>query len=311
MCAIAAIGAALGGGHFAAHATEGGVGRPITGQQVFSNAGIVPPEPGWVAQFSSIYYKGDMGGNRAVPIVGNVGAGIDMKVSYNIANLTRVWGTGPGGWSYASAIGLPLQYTKVQTSLTTVRRDIGNSDDSTQFADMLFTPIAAGYHFSKTEHLSLSLPIYAPTGSYDPNRLANAGQNVWTFMPTVAYTRLDGKGGEFSVLSALEFYTRNNDTDYKSGTLFRIDALWTVGLKNGWSVGAVGGWIEQISDDSSPLADRVGGFRGSAFGIGPVVNWGGKLGNLPGSFSARWVPDWTTDNRPKGNGFSLSFVLQF
>jgi hypothetical protein len=27
-------------------AAEGGVGRPITGQQVFSNAGIVPPEAG-------------------------------------------------------------------------------------------------------------------------------------------------------------------------------------------------------------------------------------------------------------------------
>uniref|UniRef100_UPI0030D75BEE hypothetical protein n=1 Tax=Pseudomonas sp. EA_5y_Pfl2_R50 TaxID=3088691 RepID=UPI0030D75BEE len=38
------------------YAAEGGVGRPITGQQVFSNAGIVPPEPGWVMSLSSIWY---------------------------------------------------------------------------------------------------------------------------------------------------------------------------------------------------------------------------------------------------------------
>jgi hypothetical protein len=30
-----------------AMATEGGIGRPITGQQVYSDAGIVPPTPAW------------------------------------------------------------------------------------------------------------------------------------------------------------------------------------------------------------------------------------------------------------------------
>jgi hypothetical protein len=43
-------------------AVEGGVGRPITGQQVFSNAGIVPPEPGWVMSLTSIWYDGDLKG---------------------------------------------------------------------------------------------------------------------------------------------------------------------------------------------------------------------------------------------------------
>jgi hypothetical protein len=89
------------------------------------------------------------------------------------------------------------------------------SDKGTQFADALVTPIAAGYHFDAVNHISFSLPIYVPTGAYNDNRLANAGQNNYTFMPTVAFTHLDGKGGELTLSSGLEFYTENDATDYQ------------------------------------------------------------------------------------------------
>ncbi|MGH8399268.1 MAG: SphA family protein, partial [Gammaproteobacteria bacterium] len=92
------------------YATEGGVGRPITGQQVFSNAGVVPPDPGWVMSLTSIWYDGKLKGSRTVPIAGELSSGLDMKVSYTLANFTHVWDTGKGRWSYASAIGVPVQY---------------------------------------------------------------------------------------------------------------------------------------------------------------------------------------------------------
>ena len=63
-------------------AAEGGGGRPMTGLQVFSNAGIVPPEPGWVMSLSSFWYDGELKGNVQVPIVGALSAGLDLKVSY-------------------------------------------------------------------------------------------------------------------------------------------------------------------------------------------------------------------------------------
>lgn len=159
-------------------ATEGGVGRPITGQQVISNAGVIPPAPGWVMSLTSIWYDGDLRGNAQVPIVGALSTGLDMKVSYTMANFTRVWDTGKGSWNYASAIGVPVQYTDVTASITGPRgRTLGREDTGTQFADMLVTPIAAGYHFDEVNHLSLSLPIYVPTGAYNDNRLANPGQD--------------------------------------------------------------------------------------------------------------------------------------
>jgi hypothetical protein len=294
-----------------ATATEGGMGRTLTGQQVTSYAGIVPPTPGWVFGVTSVNYKGDMSASREVPIGNTVSAGLDIGLSYNLANVTRVWNTGTGRWNFASAIGLPFQYTQVEVSASGSRRSFGTEDSGTQMSDLLVVPIAAGYHISETDHLSLSLPIYAPTGAYDANRLANAGLNVWTFSPTFAYTRLLAGGAEFTVTTALDIYTRNDDTDFKNGTVFRLEGMWTTALGGGWTLGAVGGWIEQLQDDAGPLAERLGGFKGRAVGAGPILNWSGKFGGQPASLSARWVYEFDVKNRPKGNGIGLNLTLPF
>ena len=291
-------------------AAEGGVGRPITGQQVFSNAGIVPPEPGWVMSLTSIWYDGDLKGGKGVPISGEIGADLDMKVSYTMANFTHIWDTGKGRWNYASAIGVPVQYTDINISITGPRgRTLGTEDTGTQFADMLITPIAAGYHFDEVNHLSLSLPIYVPTGAYNDDRLANPGQNTYTFMPTVAFTHLIGKGGEFTLSSGLEFYTENDATDYRNGNIFTLDALWTHGFGNGWNAGLVAGYIQQVTDDSGSGA--TSGFRGRSVGAGPTVGWSGKFADAQANISARWVPEFDTKNRPEGNGISVNLTLAF
>ena len=291
-------------------AAEGGVGRPITGQQVFSDAGIVPPEPGWVMSLTSIWYDGDLKGNAQVPIVGALSTGLDMKVSYTMANFTRVWDTGKGRWNYASAIGVPVQYTDITASITGPRgRTLGTEDTGTQFADMLVTPIAAGYHFDELNHIAFSLPIYVPTGAYNDDRLANSGQNTYTFMPTVAFTHLDGKGGEFTLSSGLEFYTENDATDYRNGNIFTLDALWTHGFGNGWNAGLVAGYIQQVTDDSGSGA--TSGFRGRSVGAGPTVGWSGKFADAQANISARWVPEFDTKNRPEGNGISVNLTLAF
>jgi len=294
-----------------AAATEGGIGRPITGQQVYSGAGVVPPTPGLVLSLNSVYFDGDMGGSRQVPLGRSISAGVDAKVSYNLTNLTYVWNTGPGRWNFASAIGLPFQYTKVNAQASGLRGGLSQVDSNTQFADILINPIVAGYHFSETEHLALSLPVYAPTGSYDPDRLANAGQNTWTVSPTIAYTRLFASGGEFTALTAIDFYTRNKDTDYKNGAVFRIDAMWTTAVAPQWRLGVVGGWIAQLQKDTGGNSDALKGFKGHAIGLGPVVTWSGKIGQQPAAFSARWVADIEVKNRPKGNGLSLALTLPF
>ena len=93
--------------------------------------------------------------------------------------------------------------------------------------------------------------------------------------------------------------------------MFRIDAMWTTTVAPQWHLGVVGGWIQQIQDDRGPTADRLNGFKGYSVGLGPIVTWSGKIGNQPAAFSARWVADIATKNRPKGNGIAVSLTLPF
>src|ERR1700684_578469 len=45
-------------------ATEGGIGRPITGMQIAPYAGIVPPTDDWIISVTSIYYEGSLGASK-------------------------------------------------------------------------------------------------------------------------------------------------------------------------------------------------------------------------------------------------------
>jgi hypothetical protein len=130
----------------------------------------------------------------------------------------------------------------------------------------------AGYHLTKTDHIALSVQMYAPTGAYSTSRLANAGQNTWTFIPTVTYTKLLPEHNvELSANYGVEFYTTNNETHYHNAPISVLDLLALKRFTGGWGVGVVGGWIQQLGDDTGGLADVTGGSSGHALGIGPMA----------------------------------------
>lgn len=186
------------------HAAEGALGRPISGTSMVANAGIVPPEPVTVVNFGEIYFDGSISGGRLVPLVGQTSLDVDAKVAFTLATLLKVWDTGPGAWNFASSITLPYVWTQVNATLTAGPRQAGAQDTASNLFDLYVTPITAGYHFSKTEHVALSFNIWAPTGRYDKNALANPSLNNWTFIPQVAYTRiLPEQGLQFDAVAGL------------------------------------------------------------------------------------------------------------
>ncbi|MFM0509283.1 SphA family protein [Paraburkholderia sp. RL17-373-BIF-A] len=290
-----------------ASATEGGIGRPITGQQVMPYGGVVPPTSDWIVSAATIYYEGSLGASKSIPIAGQVTAGVDVTAVYTILNAVKTWGITVGGWNFASSFGVPLQYTDISSFRGRLPNDHG-----TQFADIFFAPVVAGYHLTKTDHVALSVQIYAPTGAYNPNRLANAGQNTWTFTPTIAYTKLlPQENIELSLNYGLEFYTPNNDTRYHNAPVSVLDLLALKRFSSGWGVGVVGGYIQQIGHDSGGIADVVGGSQGHSVGIGPMITWSGKVQKTPVSASLRWVNEFNVSNRPKGNAVQLSVNATF
>ena len=160
-----------------AHATEGGLGRPITGLQGTSYAGLVPPTPGFTLEMGYAYYSGQIGGNIEAPFGRGTAIGVDA--SFGLLDFTGVyvWPTGEGRWNYATAVAVPFATVDVDAGLRIGRFTGSASDSASGLFDMTVVPVIASRHFSQTSHMSLALYIYAPTGSYDPDALANVSLN--------------------------------------------------------------------------------------------------------------------------------------
>lgn len=284
-------------------ATEGALGRQIAGTNVQPNGGIVAPKPITAVNFSQIYFDGKIGGSREAPIVGSLGVGLEGEISFTLATLMKVWDTGAGRWNFASAITVPYVWTKVDATLGSRRRTGQVSDEVSSLFDLYFSPIIAGYHFSETQHVALSLNVWAPTGKYDEDRLANPSLNNWTFVPQVAYTGIFPESGwQLDAVAGLQVFTRNSATDYRNAPLFSMDIMARKMFKNGIGAGLIVGTIQQLGNDKGDTADQLSGFRGRDWALGPVLTYDRKLADDRSlSLGLRWVPTIQSTNRLDSN----------
>lgn len=283
-----------------AQATEGALGRQVTGTTVQPNAGIVSPEPVTVVNLSELYIDGRIKGSRETPVGRMTTLGLDGEVAFTLATLMKTWDTGLGRWNFASSVTLPYVWTRVSATLTGPRGNQDkNSDTASNLFDLYFTPIIAGYHFSQTQHMSLSLNIWAPTGKYDENALANPSLNNWTFIPQVGYTGIfPDSGMQLDATANIQFYTRNSATDYRNAPIFGLDVMARKMVGNGVGLGLVAGIQLQMGNDKGPTADKLNGFKGHDFALGPILTYDRKLADKRSlSFSLRWTPTIASTRR--------------
>jgi len=287
------------------------MGRSITGAQIAPYVGIVPPAPGMHVSVSFINYAGDIGGRREVPIGGLAALDLHANVNLFAATFAYIWDTGKGRWNYASMFTAPYIQPDVRASLAIGPRQVQVKDRASGMFDLYFAPVIASYHVSEVEHWSFGLYVYAPTARYEKGRLANLGLNTWTFTPGVGYTHLFDRGSfEFSGLAGVDFYTKNDATDYTNGSVFHLDLLAMKRTPSGWGFGGVLGWIQQIEDDDGPTADRLNGFKGRALGAGPAIDFKQSFGKDSSiDFTLRWVKEFHVKNRLKGEPIVLNVVF--
>ena len=295
-----------------AFGAEGGLGRPISGASINPYAGVVPPLPGFAAGVAEAYYDASISGSTTVPIGRNLTLGVDMVASFTPISVIYIWPTQGKEWNFASGFSIPLAYVKAEAAVTLGRFTGRVKDDDFGVFDLVLVPIMASHHFSETDHLTFNLTIWAPTGKYDPDRLANLSTNTWTFIPGVAYTKIFPKCNvEMSAIWALQFDTENTATNYQNGVLSDFEFTVIKRWKDGFGIGGIGSWIQQLSDDSGPTADKLNGFVGQAFGVGPIVTYSTEIGKSHLDFNLRFVHEFDNRNRPEGNLIQLSSNLKF
>jgi hypothetical protein len=293
-------------------AVEGGLGRPISGMQITPYAGLVQPEPGLAVAVGETYYEGSIGGGLSVPIAGLLVANVDVKASFTPISLLYIWPTPTKTWNFASVAAFPLAWLEVEANTSLGPFTIRKKDSTFGLFDLAFTPIIASHHFSQTDHLAFDFTFWAPTGDFKTGRLVNLSLNNWTFIPGVAYTKIIPEANiELTGIWDMEFYTENPDTHFQNGILSDLEVLAIKRFKNGFGIGFIESWIQQVTDDEGAGADALNGFVGRAFGIGPIVTYSTKLGKSHLDLSARWIHDFDVSKRVEGNGFNFTASLKF
>jgi hypothetical protein len=283
-----------------APAVEGGIGNVIPGT-LATVIDLPPTQPGWIVQGSYLHY--DASASTPIADVQQKSRGPMLAGYYTFE--TKLLG------AYYS-VGASLPYFSVD-----VTADLGPfrlGDRNGGIGDITLVPLMLAWKDDAWQY-SAVLSVYAPTGSYDKNRLANPGLNYWTFDPTVGVSyNNESTGFNAALYTGIGINTRNRDTDYSSGAVLHFDASVQQLLPLGpgfVGIGAEAFYLTQVTADKGSGA-VFGDFKGRSAGIGPVLSYIQPLGGKQTlAAELRWLPETSVKNRLEGDVIWFKVVYQF
>jgi len=299
-------------------AEEAGSGHYSPGQM----ASFIDALPGYptialVNYFT--YYSGDVGGGRSLPLGGNVAAGVKATAYIDTVGMIYESPLRLLGGNYAAGLAIPFGSMTVKGNITHTgalgrSREGQVSDTSSGLADTIIYPFMVGWTNGPDFKYDVRLGIYAPSGDYEKGALANLGKNYWTFEPGLSFSWLSSKiGTEVSLFTGVDFNTKNEATDYLTGTQFHLDATVAqhLPLFGGFiGVGANAFYYQQITGDSGSGA-VLGDFEGRTIGVGPAVSYLHKIGKTSLVGELKWLPELDVQSRMEGDWIWFKLALLF
>jgi hypothetical protein len=298
-----------------ARAEEGGAGHYAPGSFA-SFLDQLPAQPGFGVANYFAYYNGDAGAGRALPIGGELALNVSAA-AYTDA-LCGFWVTPLKifGGNYAAGVAIPLVSNSVTAQVTLPRLGtVSRTGTAGGLGDIEFFPVAIGWSAMGGDlHVNFFDGIYAPSGIYEKNQLANQGLGYWTFEPGVLISYLGQKNGfEATTYLGYDINTNNNTTDYHSGQVFHIDTTVAQHLPLGKAIvgiGVNGFYLQQTTGDSGSGA-RLGSFEQRTAGVGPVVSYVEQFGKTTLAAEVKWLPQIDAQKTLQGNYLWCKVGLQF
>ena len=296
----------------AVSAEEGGFGHYTPGTfATFTD--LAPPTPGWRAQLLGTHFAGSADPWTGIPIAGDVSVGLDARI--DAATLSMLYTLEDRILGAFYTVGAYAPFLSVHTEAT-VSSPIGavrQSERVSGLGDVVLFPALMAWKRGEFG-LGLALPIYAPTGRYQVDRIANTGRNYWTVDPTLSFSyNGESNGFNAALFAGVTFNTTNETTDYTTGSVAHVEAsvqqLFPFG-PGFLGIGANAFMLHQIHDDRGPNVP-ADGFRAQSYGIGPVIDYVVATDRFNGFVELRWLPEISTKNRVEGDYFWLKGVIQF
>ena len=261
-----------------ARADAGGAAFWLPG--IFGSLAAAPTVPGWA--YATIYLHLQANAGAAQNFVtsggarGSVVAGLNAHADALALGITYTSPTPVlGGQAAFSVLTAPGNVgVGIEATLT---GPLGNSisgvrtDNRTTLSDVYYQGTLKWNQGVNNEMVYITGNI--PSGTYDPNRLANLNLGFVAWDVGAGYTYLDQKTGhEFSVVGGFTYNLMNPDLQYQNGIDFHVDWAASQFVSKNVQIGLVGYVYQQVTGDSGPGA-RLGPFLGRAIGIGPQIGF--------------------------------------
>lgn len=159
----------------------------------------------------------------------------------------------------------------------------------------------------------LGVDTFLPTGSYNPDRVANLGYNYYTVEPQYNLTWFPKRGLELDESFIFDVNTTNGSTHYHSGADFENDyALHYTAFPNilpNVNFGVQGYTYKQIQNDTVDGMVYNNGNKGQSFGIGPQITI--NMFHNRGGIDIKYTHQFAVRNQPKGEKIWVEFGIPF
>jgi hypothetical protein len=286
-----------------AWADAGGVGFWLPG--IFGSLAAAPTVPGWAYASIYLHLQADAGATKNFVTSGGASGSVVTGLNAHGDALAL-------GITYTSP--LPVLGGQAAVSILTAPGNVGlgidatltgpagnaisgvRTDNRTTISDVFYQGTLKWNQGVHNEMVYITGNI--PSGTYDPNRLANLNLGFVAWDAGAGYTYFDPKTGhEFSVVGGLTYSLPNPYLQYQNGIDFHVDWAASQFLSKNFQIGVAGYFYQQITDDSGPGA-KLGGFRGRAIGIGPQIGFIIPMSDgYQGYLNLRGYKDLEVENR--------------
>jgi len=298
-------------------AEQGGGGHYVPGATA-SFIDALPDDSGLTAKNSYLNYStSDSTGLHGLPFGADLARFVEVKIHADRIQLLYAFEPKILGGHYAVTVEPSFVWENVSGNGIPYTTGSGfhrvKAGTASGFGDLAFWPLMLGWKNGDFKY-DVRCAVYAPTGNYNKNEMANPGLGYWTFEPGVSFGWLSSKfGTEVSVFSGMDFNTKNTYSDYQSGDIVHVDATVAQHLSLGGGnagLGVNGFYYKQVTKDSGSQV-FPGSYEVMAEGVGPVISYTHQIGNKQLDAEVKWLPQTQVDNTTQGNYVWAKIALKF